>query len=401
MEYLALYTRRMALGPTDVKNPKWYLDEDIDFPGLFVEKTPEMGNGVFTTYALQKDQYVCEYVGELISRSTAHSRETQYGDQNNWYMFWFDGKCIDAMNPSEAQQKRLGRQMNHAADNTKEANVKPIRSGDRIYFIAKRNIKAGEQLRWDYGDRSEGAKHHFGWLDVTQIDDRIDTTTFKKCNDPDWIKYDENCTQEFTIVDEMKYPNNEPKLEATGTRCHPSKRNRSTNVCLNGCGSECKHRKENKECPIAPGPDYDCGNQASQRKKVPKMEVKKSNIAGFGLFAEQDIPANCYLGEYTGDIVKKSQTTPENHYVYFLCEINDADWWVVDASTNGCYTRFINDPKGSEYHVNAVTDIWQIGIHPHVLVYSSKYIARGEEIFLDYKWTDDLYKQRFGENPPS
>ncbi|KAG8541865.1 hypothetical protein GDO81_006759 [Engystomops pustulosus] len=114
-------------------------------------RTKNMGWGVRSLQEIPMGTFVCEYVGELISDSEADVRE------DDTYLFDLDNKdgevyCIDAR-----FYGNISRFINHLC----EPNLLPVRvfmshqdlRFPRIAFFSSRQIRAGEQIGFDYGDR--------------------------------------------------------------------------------------------------------------------------------------------------------------------------------------------------------------------------------------------------------
>ncbi|MDB4888226.1 MAG: hypothetical protein JWL61_81 [Gemmatimonadetes bacterium] len=101
------------------------------------------GTGAFATRNIKKGTRIIEYLGQRISWRTADKR---YDDDNmkrhHTFLFTVDEKiCIDgAVNGSDA------RFINHSCDGNAEA----INERKRIFIDARKNIKAGEELLYDY-----------------------------------------------------------------------------------------------------------------------------------------------------------------------------------------------------------------------------------------------------------
>lgn len=100
-----------------------------------------------------------------------------------------------------------------------------------------------------------------------------------------------------------------------------------------------------------------------------KLKVKKS-VAGLGLFADEDIPANKRIIEYVGNICP-STNEKENKYIFNVSSKID-----IDGSPRWNTARYINhscDP-------NAESQVKK----GHVWISSVKDIKAGEEITYDY-----------------
>ncbi|KAM4695629.1 histone-lysine N-methyltransferase EHMT2 isoform 2-T2 [Rhinophrynus dorsalis] len=118
---------------------------------LQLYRTAKMGWGVRALQAIPQGSFICEYVGELISDAEADVRE------DDSYLFDLDNKdgevyCIDAR-----YYGNVSRFINHLC----EPNLIPVRvfmshqdlRFPRIAFFSGRDIRAGEELGFDYGDR--------------------------------------------------------------------------------------------------------------------------------------------------------------------------------------------------------------------------------------------------------
>ncbi|XP_058271301.1 histone-lysine N-methyltransferase EHMT1 isoform X9 [Hemibagrus wyckioides] len=113
-------------------------------------RTQKMGWGVRTLQDIPRGTFVCEYVGEIISDAEADVREIDS------YLFSLDSKvgdmyCIDAR-----FYGNISRFINHHC----EPNLFPCRvftshqdlRFPHIAFFASKNISAGDELGFDYGD---------------------------------------------------------------------------------------------------------------------------------------------------------------------------------------------------------------------------------------------------------
>ncbi|XP_040261388.1 histone-lysine N-methyltransferase EHMT2 isoform X3 [Bufo bufo] len=118
---------------------------------LQLYRTAKMGWGVRALQTIPQGSFICEYVGELISDAEADVRE------DDSYLFDLDNKdgevyCIDAR-----YYGNVSRFINHLC----EPNLIPVRvfmshqdlRFPRIAFFSGRDIRAGEELGFDYGDR--------------------------------------------------------------------------------------------------------------------------------------------------------------------------------------------------------------------------------------------------------
>ncbi|XP_074598125.1 N-lysine methyltransferase KMT5A-like isoform X2 [Brevipalpus obovatus] len=139
--------------------------ENGDPEGFKVSNFLNKGKGVVTTKCFKRGDFICEYAGELLSYTDA-KREKEHGKKDRGcYMYFFEYKgkkwCVDATEPDET----LGRLINHSK---KLANLKTKivehRGLPRLIFIATKDIKSGEELSYDYGDRRRSVVNSLNWL---------------------------------------------------------------------------------------------------------------------------------------------------------------------------------------------------------------------------------------------
>lgn len=122
-----------------------------------------METGVFTTRPFASGEVVCDYHSRLISRKEGleihNSHEVQAG-----HLFFFTSEtgqamCFDAHDEHcecHPNKTALGRLITHSS---KRANVRPrlyrMEDQELLLFIACRDIKENEQLRYDYGSNKK------------------------------------------------------------------------------------------------------------------------------------------------------------------------------------------------------------------------------------------------------
>ncbi|KAF4972698.1 hypothetical protein FZEAL_9552, partial [Fusarium zealandicum] len=119
-----------------------------------------VGYGLFTAEPIAQDDFIVEYVGELITHDEGVRREARRGDvfdeeSNISYVFTLlenEGIWVDA-----AIYGNLSRYINHASESDKRGcNITPrilyVNGEYRIKFTAMRDIEAGEELFFNYGE---------------------------------------------------------------------------------------------------------------------------------------------------------------------------------------------------------------------------------------------------------
>jgi SET domain-containing protein len=110
---------------------------------VVVRRSPIQGRGVFATRAIRKGDRIIEYTGERITHEEAAER---YDDErmrrHHTFVFTIDDDlCIDAV-----KQGSDARYINHSC----EPNAKSVIDRRRIYIIATRDIREGDEVLYDY-----------------------------------------------------------------------------------------------------------------------------------------------------------------------------------------------------------------------------------------------------------
>ncbi|XP_076436857.1 uncharacterized protein LOC143276258 isoform X2 [Babylonia areolata] len=116
-----------------------------------VFRTKGRGWGVRSLMDIPKGTFICEYIGELISDQEADRRE------DDSYLFDLDNKDGDTYCLDARKYGNVARFINHLC----EPNLVPVKvfvehqdlRFPRICFFSSRNIKAYEELGFDYGEK--------------------------------------------------------------------------------------------------------------------------------------------------------------------------------------------------------------------------------------------------------
>lgn len=108
-----------------------------DVPHL-IRKRGSHGLGLFTTTPIQRGTQIIEYTGDRISMDEANQRGGQYLFTVNKNL------VIDGTG-----RANLARYINHSCRPNCYAEIDETES--HVYIFAKRNIKAGEELSYNYG----------------------------------------------------------------------------------------------------------------------------------------------------------------------------------------------------------------------------------------------------------
>ncbi|GLV38465.1 PR/SET domain containing protein 7 [Carabus blaptoides fortunei] len=134
--------------------------------GLEIHNFSGKGRGIVASQTFGKGDFVVEYRGELIDMAEAKRREIKYAqDQNTGcYMYYFKHKnlqyCVDAT----AESGYLGRLVNHSRNGNLVTRTVSVDGRPRLVLIAKEDIMQGEEVTYDYGDRSKESLKYHPWL---------------------------------------------------------------------------------------------------------------------------------------------------------------------------------------------------------------------------------------------
>lgn len=138
-----------------------------DEEGFQVVEFADKGRGVTTTRPLREGDFVLEYAGELLDMKEARRREQLYAQDQSvgCYMYYFTCKdkhyCVDAT----VETGRLGRLVNHSKrDGNLRSQACLVGDTPHLVLLAQRDIQPGEELLYDYGDRSRASLQCHPWL---------------------------------------------------------------------------------------------------------------------------------------------------------------------------------------------------------------------------------------------
>ncbi|KAM7315941.1 LOW QUALITY PROTEIN: hypothetical protein ACRRTK_025011 [Alexandromys fortis] len=134
--------------------------------GLKVELIYGKGRGVIAMKQFSQGDFVVEYHGELLEITDAKKREALYAQDPSigCYMYYFQYRskpyCVDATR----ETNRLGRLINHSGYGNCKTKRHDIDSVPHLILVASRDIAAGEEILFDYGDRSKASMEAYPWL---------------------------------------------------------------------------------------------------------------------------------------------------------------------------------------------------------------------------------------------
>ncbi len=110
--------------------------ESRDHGERFAVKRSTVGLGLFARQSIRRGSLVVEYTGQLLPADEAYRRGGRY-------LFEVNSKWI----VDGSGRENISRYINHSC----RPNCEPRTRGMRILIYALRNIRAGEELTYDYG----------------------------------------------------------------------------------------------------------------------------------------------------------------------------------------------------------------------------------------------------------
>ena len=136
-----------------------------------------------------------------------------------------------------------------------------------------------------------------------------------------------------------------------------------------------------------------CKNRQLLYDKQPNIIVGISEIAGWGLFANEDIKKDVLIGEYKGELINEDITNKRDKFkmyensTYMFTLDNE---YTVDSRKMGNVLRYANHSKK---YANAYPRVVFCNGHYKIRLFAKRHIYKGEEIKFDYDGQGVLSKQ--------
>lgn len=115
-----------------------------------------------------------------------------------------------------------------------------------------------------------------------------------------------------------------------------------------------------------------------------QLRLGKSKIHRWGIYANQPIPKNRKVIEYTGERISRRETkrrcdTREFNYLFTL-----DNYWTLDGSVGGSGAEYINHSCDPNCEARIIGG--------HILYFSLRDIKKGEELTVDYHFDAKVEK---------
>ncbi|MBZ5625203.1 MAG: SET domain-containing protein-lysine N-methyltransferase [Acidobacteriia bacterium] len=112
-----------------------------------------------------------------------------------------------------------------------------------------------------------------------------------------------------------------------------------------------------------------------------KLVIRESRIHRLGVYAGERIPARRKVIEYTGEKISRRETKRRGDGpLTYLFTLND--YWTIDGAVGGSGAEIIN------HSCNPNLYAWIF--KNHILYMSRRVIERGEELTIDYRFSEDV-----------
>lgn len=158
-----------------------------------------------------------------------------------------------------------------------------------------------------------------------------------------------------------------------------------------GCLDDCLNRMLMIECGPKCALGDHCLNKRFQKCQSAQVEIFKTRKKGWGLRTTQKLPANSFIMEYVGEVIKskefrsrvKEYNKQKVKHHYFMALRSDE---IIDATVKGNMTRFINH----SCEPNCETQKWTVNGDLRIGFFTIKDLEAGDEVTFDYQF------QRYG-----
>jgi uncharacterized protein len=112
-----------------------------------------------------------------------------------------------------------------------------------------------------------------------------------------------------------------------------------------------------------------------------RLEIRESKIHRYGVYAQERIPAHRKVIEYTGERISRRETKirGSGRFTYLFSLDN---YWTLDGAVGGSGAEIIN--HCCEPNLRSAI------LRGHILYISKRAIRPGEELTVDYRFSDDI-----------
>jgi SET domain-containing protein len=115
------------------------------------------------------------------------------------------------------------------------------------------------------------------------------------------------------------------------------------------------------------------------------LEIRESRIHRRGVYALEAIPARRKVIEYTGEKIARRETKKRGQgNITYLFTLDS--YWTLDGAVGGSGAEIINH--------SCEPNLYAWNFKGHILYMSKRVIRRGEELTVDYRFSEKIGKVR-------
>ena len=114
-----------------------------------------------------------------------------------------------------------------------------------------------------------------------------------------------------------------------------------------------------------------------------QLEIRKSRIHRWGVYALENIPPRRKVIEYTGERISRRETrrrSDAQHRMIYLFTLDN--YWTLDGAVGGSGAEYINHSCDPNLRAKVTQG--------HILYMSARAIKKGEELTVDYHFAKDI-----------
>jgi len=116
-----------------------------------------------------------------------------------------------------------------------------------------------------------------------------------------------------------------------------------------------------------------------------KLEIRESRIHRRGVYAIEPIPRRRKVIEYTGEKIGRRETKKRGQgNITYLFTLDD--YWTLDGAIGGSGAEIINH--------SCEPNLYAWNFKGHILYMSKRAIRPGEELTVDYRFSENIDKVR-------
>jgi len=115
---------------------------------ISASRIPNADKGLFVCIPIYKNEVISRYKGEILTESEAADRTAR--DEDRYYINMTDGSTMDSMNV-KCYAKYANDAEGFCRSGFKNNSEITLDENDKVCLVAKRNIKAGEEIFCAYG----------------------------------------------------------------------------------------------------------------------------------------------------------------------------------------------------------------------------------------------------------